>query len=197
MCLRSPPNHRSPTATKTPIPCGPYPGWVLYTIRPGDTLYSLAELFQHHRVAADGSPTACPTRSSPPASCCGCPTCPRPPMSRRHPHADPHAHGDADPHQHPAGVSANPHRIRRRPPRPIHLPKRQLARQVQHQHQPARLAPYPNLVLSWLSRLYHPGHVWRPVRCKPPGMHPALWEPGSPVERLACMNLKTLRACYP
>ena len=34
-----------PTVTKTPIPCGPYPGWVLYTIRPGDTLYSLAITF--------------------------------------------------------------------------------------------------------------------------------------------------------
>jgi LysM repeat protein len=34
-----------PTATKTPIPCGPYPGWVLYTIRLGDTLYSLADYF--------------------------------------------------------------------------------------------------------------------------------------------------------
>jgi LysM repeat protein len=34
-----------PTATRTPVSCGPYPGWVIYTIRPGDTLYSLAKYF--------------------------------------------------------------------------------------------------------------------------------------------------------
>ena len=28
--------------TNTPTPCGPFPGWVIYIVQPGDTLYSLA-----------------------------------------------------------------------------------------------------------------------------------------------------------
>jgi LysM repeat protein len=34
-----------PTDTPTRLPCGPYPGWVLYTIRLGDNLYRLAIYF--------------------------------------------------------------------------------------------------------------------------------------------------------
>ncbi len=34
-----------PTDTPTRLPCGPYPGWVLYTIRLGDNLYRLSIYF--------------------------------------------------------------------------------------------------------------------------------------------------------
>lgn len=34
------------TATNTPIPCGPPAGWVLYTIRQGDTLLQISRLFR-------------------------------------------------------------------------------------------------------------------------------------------------------
>jgi hypothetical protein len=34
------------TATITPIPCGPPAGWVLYTIRQGDTLLQISRLFR-------------------------------------------------------------------------------------------------------------------------------------------------------
>lgn len=34
-----------PTPTVTPTPCGPEPGWVIYTIRLGDTLFSLSLYF--------------------------------------------------------------------------------------------------------------------------------------------------------
>ena len=34
-----------PVATQTNIPCGPPAGWVSYTVRPGNTLYSLSQAF--------------------------------------------------------------------------------------------------------------------------------------------------------
>lgn len=40
-----------PTPTLTATPCGPYPGWVIYIIRVGDTLYSLALYF--HTTVTD------------------------------------------------------------------------------------------------------------------------------------------------
>ena len=33
------------SATTTPLPCGPFPGWIAYTIQPGDTLYHIATLY--------------------------------------------------------------------------------------------------------------------------------------------------------
>jgi LysM repeat protein len=32
-------------ATQTPLPCGGQPGWIVYTVRPGDTLYRLAQAY--------------------------------------------------------------------------------------------------------------------------------------------------------
>ncbi len=34
-----------PVPTPTPIPCGPPPGWVRYTVQPGNTLFSLSQAF--------------------------------------------------------------------------------------------------------------------------------------------------------
>ncbi len=34
-----------PPPTRTPVPCGPPSGWVLYPVQPGDTLYHLADIF--------------------------------------------------------------------------------------------------------------------------------------------------------
>ncbi len=35
-----------PVPTQTSIPCGPPPGWIRYTVRPGDTLTGLAQAFR-------------------------------------------------------------------------------------------------------------------------------------------------------
>lgn len=37
---------RTPTITRTALPCGPYAGWIRYTVQSGDTLFSLARAFQ-------------------------------------------------------------------------------------------------------------------------------------------------------
>lgn len=34
-----------PVPTRTPVPCGPPPGWVQYTVRTGDTLYHLSQIY--------------------------------------------------------------------------------------------------------------------------------------------------------
>ncbi len=34
-----------PIPTATPIPCGPPPGWIIYIIKPGDTLYNISQLY--------------------------------------------------------------------------------------------------------------------------------------------------------
>ena len=34
-----------PVPTKTPIPCGPPAGWIRYTVRPGNTMYSLSQAY--------------------------------------------------------------------------------------------------------------------------------------------------------
>jgi LysM repeat protein len=34
-----------PVPTQTPIPCGPPAGWVIYIVRPGDTLYHLSQAY--------------------------------------------------------------------------------------------------------------------------------------------------------
>ncbi len=149
-----------PTATKTPIPCGPYPGWVLYTIRPGDTLYSLAGYFNttvwqlmvanclpNSNITAGEllwvpnlptptyvtPPTRTPTRT-PTATLTPTSTLPVYPPTDTPTPTDTETPTPTDtPTETPTGTpSATP------------TPT-------------STLAPYPNLVLSWLSRLYHPG----------------------------------------
>jgi hypothetical protein len=34
-----------PSATVTALPCGPFQGWITYTIQPGDTLFHIALLY--------------------------------------------------------------------------------------------------------------------------------------------------------
>lgn len=34
-----------PISTNTPVPCGPPPGWVRYTVQPGNTLFSLSQAY--------------------------------------------------------------------------------------------------------------------------------------------------------
>jgi len=34
-----------PIATNTPVPCGPPPGWIRYTVQPGNSMYSLSQAY--------------------------------------------------------------------------------------------------------------------------------------------------------
>ena len=147
-----------PTATKTPIPCGPYPGWVIYIIRPGDTLYSLAIHFNTtvwQLMVANclpnsdidaGDPLWVPNLPTPTI------VTPPSPTPSRTPTVTPSPTSTLlvlPPTDTPTDTAT---------PTPTDTPTGTPTGTPSATPTPtSTLPPYPSLVLDWLLRLYHPG----------------------------------------
>lgn len=147
-----------PTATRTPIPCGPYSGWVLYTIRPGDTLYSLADYFNTtvwQLMVANCLPNSnitagellwVPNLPTPTYVTPATPTPTRTPSPT-----------GALPVYTPTDTPTDAPPVTETPT-PTDTPTETPTGTPSATPTPTgTLLPYPNLVLSWLFRLYHPG----------------------------------------
>jgi len=167
--LYVPPVQPTDTLVPTPLPtqvhCGPPPGWVLYTIRLGDTLYSLAIYF--HVTVADLMFANCltsyriiagetlyvpnlptPTYIVPPTW-----TATRSPTLS--PTAMPSVTNTIPPTPLPTSTST-PTPTNTETPFPPYTPTGTPYATPTVTSTPA---PYPNVVLSWFFRLYHPGFI--------------------------------------